>query len=300
MNLVTLSRQYSTQERCRELLRRMRWPNGAICPRCGHKGTCWLGAQEKYECNRCRYQFSVTAGTVFHDSHLPLEKWFLAVHLLCEAKKGMSAAQLQRTLGIGSYKTAWYLCHRIRSAMKEAETAQLTGIVEADETRIGGRARGAGKGHYHDTKAIVVGAIQRGGPIRLKVAKDVRRETLHDFVRTTVDLDKAKLYTDEWTGYKGLPNHESVNHRAKQWVRAGGIHTNSVENAWSLFKRSIVGSFHQVSDKHLQAYLDEFSFRFNRRKSEQLFVDTLKALVAAPKLPFAQLTAEQQPAAAVR
>src|SRR6516225_7434456 len=120
MDLFTIIRQYPNHERCRELLRRLRWPDGAACPRCSHAGVCWLNQQEKFECQKCHYQFSVTAGTVFHDSHLPLEKWFLAVHIMVEAKKGVSAMQLKRMLGIGGYKTAWYLCHRIRSAMQEA------------------------------------------------------------------------------------------------------------------------------------------------------------------------------------
>jgi transposase-like protein len=291
MNLTEISRLFSTQERCRELLTRLRWPDGPRCPRCGGDSVCWLDNQEKYDCFKCHYQFTVTAGTIFHDSHLPLEKWFLAVYLMCESKKGIAARQMQRILPVGSYKTAWYLCHRIRAAMKDAAQAVLlTGIVEADETRVGGRAEGIGSGNYHDTKAVVLGAVQRGGQIRLKVVKDVRRKTLHEFVQGAVDLENAKLYTDEWTGYKGLPNHESVNHRAEEWVRAD-VHTNTVESAWSPFKRGIVGNYHHLSEKHLEAYLDEFSFRFNHRKSEELFVDILWALVKTSTLTFEKLTA---------
>ena len=161
-------------------------------------------------------------------------------------------------------------------AMEKAErTMPLSGVVEADETRIGGRARGVGKGHYHDTKAIVAGIVQRGGPIRLKVVKDVRRETLHAFVRANTKADETTLYTDEWPGYNDLPNRETVNHRAKEWVRSQ-VHTNTIESAWSLFKRAIVGSYHHLDEKYLPAYLSEFEFRFNRRKNEELFIDNAK------------------------
>jgi transposase-like protein len=293
MNLSAINHLFSTKEQCRELLKRLRWPKSVHCPRCDHDAVCWLNTQEKYECFKCSYQFSITAGTIFHDSHLPLEKWFFATFLMCGAKKGISARQMHRMLGVGSYKTAWYLCHRIRAAMKEELPARLKGVIEADETYVGGRARGAGKGHYHDTKAIILGAVQRGGPIRLKVAKDNRKRTLHQFIQANVDPD-AKLYTDEWPGYNDLPNRETVNHRAKEYVRAD-VHTNSVESVWSLFKRSIVGSYHHLSEKHMQSYLDEINFRFNRRKSEELFIETLRALVQTPTLTFKKLTGELEP-----
>jgi transposase-like protein len=281
-----LAREYDSDNKCREYLEELAWPDGVRCPRCKSEKISRIEKRHQYDCDSCRYQFSVMAGSVFHDSHLPLWKWFAAVYLMCESKKGMSANQIKRTLQV-SYKTAWYLCHRIRAAMKDVDQAPLVGVVEADETRIGGRAY-VGKGHYHDTKAIVLGAIQRGGPVRLRVANDVQRKTLHGFVRENVDLDNSKLYTDDWTGYKGLPNHETVNHRAKEWVRAD-VHTNTVEGVWSLFKRSVVGSYHQLSEKHLQSYLDEHAFRFNNRKNPYLFRDTLKRLLSTEPLPFEKL-----------
>ena len=140
MNLPELIEQYGTEDRCREYLEDLRWPNGVFCARCGEMSTSWIEKRKQHECNACRYQFSVTAGTVFHDSHLPLWKWFLAIYLIGESKKGISAKQLQRTLGV-SYKTAWYLGHRIRSAMEEDSPVPLHGIVEIDETFIGGKAR---------------------------------------------------------------------------------------------------------------------------------------------------------------
>jgi transposase-like protein len=298
MDLRTLNREFSTKERCRELLRRLRWPNGACCPRCQHTITSWLKTQEKYECAQCCYQFSVTAGTIFHDSHLPLETWFLVVHLMCESKKGMNALQIQRTFGIGSYKTAWYLCHRIRAAMKEARPEPLKGTVEYDETWHGGRRKGMGNG-YVGNKTTIMGAIERGGPIRLKVQKRVNKQTASAFLKEHTDAETERIFTDTHPTYEGVDfgsaQHESVDHKAEEWVR-GDVHTNSIESVWSLFKRSVVGSYHQLSEKHLQAYLDEFAWRFDRRNSDKLFVDTLRALVNAPTLPFAKLTAEPKQA----
>jgi transposase-like protein len=294
MNLRTLNQNYSTKEQCRELLRRIRWPEGVRCTRCQHTTVCWLKEQEKYECGKCRYQFSVTAGSIFHDSHLPLETWFLAVHLMVQSKKGMSACQMQRTLGIGSYKTSWYLCHRIRKAMAEANPEPLKGTVEYDETWHGGKRRGMGKG-YVENKTSIMGAIQRGGPIRLKVEKRITATNVSDFLARVTRPETERVFTDTHPVYKGVrfpAPHDSVDHKAEEWVR-GDVHTNSVESVWSLFKRSVVGSYHQLSEKHLQAYLDEMSFRFNRRKatSDALFLDTLRVLVQSPALKFKDLTA---------
>jgi transposase-like protein len=294
MDLLTITRQFATHERCRELLRRLRWPDGAICPRCAHTGTCWLTQQEKFECNKCAYQFSVTAGTIFHDSHLPLEKWFLAVHIMVESKKGISALQMKRMLGIGGYKTAWYLCHRIRAAMKEVNPEPLKGTVEYDETWHGGSRKGMGKG-YVGNKTMIMGAIERGGPIRLKVEKRVNKKAVTHFLQKNVSPETERIYTDAHPNYAGVDfgnaEHQSVDHKAEEWVR-GDVHTNSIEGVWSLFKRSVVGSYHQLSEKHLQAYLDEFAWRFDRRKSERLFLDTLNALIHAPTLTFKKLTEE--------
>src|SRR5579864_9697891 len=145
MNLADISTKFTTEDRCRELLRRLRWPNGALCPRCAQSAVDLETDKELFYCKSCDYQFSATVGTIFNDSHLPLTKWFMATLLLCEAKKGMSACQIQRTLGLGSYKTAWYLCHRIRAAMVESQKPMLDGKVEMDETYVGGKNWGQGK-----------------------------------------------------------------------------------------------------------------------------------------------------------
>src|SRR5271154_4188680 len=166
MALLDMLQKFSTDEKCREILTKLRWPEGVRCPRCKEDRVCYLESRKQFECASCGYQFSVTTGTVFNDTHLPLEKWFAATYLLCEAKKGISACQVQRTLGI-SYKTAWYLCHRIRAAMTQAEKKMLGGTVEMDETYVGGKVKFGGKSARLDNKEIVIGIRQRNGELRL-------------------------------------------------------------------------------------------------------------------------------------
>jgi transposase-like protein len=255
----------------------------------------------QFVCDSCSYQFSTTAGTIFHDSHLPLWKWFLAVYLMAESKKGMSANQLKRTLAV-SYKTAWYLCHRIRKAMQEINPPKLKGTVEMDETWIGGKKHWEFR-TYLRNKTMVVGAIQRGGPVRMKAekrSKNPSQKIIREFISEVTEPDTERIITHEHPAYFGIQNqhtkHESVNHKEKEYVR-GDVHTNTIENAWSLFKRSVVGSYHKVSEKHLDAYLDEFEWRFNNRKNPYLFRDTILKLIASSNLEYKKLTADKESAA---
>ncbi len=290
MDLMMVMERFGTDEKCREYLEALRWPDGVRCPRCQSPRAFHVPSRNQYDCESCGYQFSVTAGTIFHDSHLPLKKWLTAVYLMSESRKGISANQLKRTLGV-SYKTAWYLCHRIRAALKDAGAELLSGTVEVDETYVGGKARGKGRG-YRGNKSMVLAALQRGGNIRLRVDKSPDRATLHAFIRATTKADGARIVTDEWPAYAGIASdttkHETVNHHTEEWVR-GDVHTNSVEGAFSLFKRSIIGAYHRVSAKHLQAYLDEFGFRFDNRQNPYLFRDTLRKLLTAEALPYQRL-----------
>jgi len=294
MDLPRLIAQYATDDRCRAVLEKLRWPNGPRCPRCPSNVLPDITPMDTraglHRCRKCQYQFSVTVGTIFNDSHLPLTKWFMATYLMVEAKKGVSANQLKRTLDV-SYKTAWYLCHRIRAAMREASPRQLDGIVEVDETYVGGKRRHIGHG-YRGNKTMVLGAAQRGGPIRLRIGKQPDRKTLHAFIKAATKDETAAIYTDELPSYFGIADHntrhETVNHHAEEWVRAD-VHTNTVESVWSLLKRSIVGSYHQLSAKHLPAYLDEMAWRFNNRQNPFLFRDTLLRLLEAKAVPFKAL-----------
>jgi len=288
VNLISLVERYHDEDNCRAYLEELRWPDGIVCPRCESKSISRIQKHDIYECNSCRYQFSVTSGTTLHDSHLPLWKWFATAYLMIESKKGISANQVKRTIGV-SYKTAWYLCHRIRAAMPE--THRLGGIVEVDETFVGGKTVGMGHG-FKGNKTVVVGAVERGGKSVLQVVDDRSRQTLHQFIRETITPDTEAIYTDEWPPYKGIADHdtrhECVNHSAEEWVR-GNVHTNNVENVWSLLKRSIVGSYHKLSTKHLDSYLDELEWRFNNRENPYLFRDTIKKLIEAENLPYRNL-----------
>ena len=292
MNMMKLMEMFHSDERCRSYLESLRWPSGLACPRCGSTSVSRSYKRNQFVCDSCDYNFSVTAGTIFHDTHLPLPKWFVAIYLIVESRKGISANQMKRTLGV-SYKTAWYLCHRIRAAMAEANPELLSGTVEVDETWVGGEQKGVGSGN-RASKSVVVGAIERGGDVRLQMTKDRTRKTLHAFIREHVDSSTERIITDEWSPYRGIGDadtiHETVNHFLKEYVR-GDIHTNTVENVWSLLKRSIIGSFHHVSEKHLDAYLDELEWRFNNRKNPYLFRDTLVKFMASKNLEYKDLTA---------
>jgi transposase-like protein len=299
MNLLKLVSRFDNDEKCRMHLEELRWPGGVRCVRCESAKISRNYKRNQFVCDSCNYQFSVTAGTIFHDSHLPLRKWFIAILLICESKKGMSALQLKRTLGV-AYKTAWYLCHRIREAVKDADSSLLSGICEIDETFVGGKAKNMHKaerarkihGRGGADKAMVLGAIERGGKVRLDVAINRDRETLKAFIAAKLADETSAIMTDDFPAYDGCGDantrHETVNHSAKEYVR-GDVHTNTMENVWSLFKRSIVGSYHQISVKHLDRYLDELEFRFNNRSNPYLFRDTLIRLLQSSNLEYNQL-----------
>lgn len=297
MNLMEITKRFPTDDRCREFLERLRWPNGPECPRCKSHDLARLNARLLW-CGKCEYQFGVTVGTVFHDSHLSLITWLTATHLLCEAKKGMSACQMQRTLGIGSYRTAWYLCHRIRSAMIEANRQPLTGTVEMDETFVGGRAHVGRRGSRSGDKQVVIGIRQRQGELRFFHAEDVRSGTLAKYIRENISEDVDVLMTDDFRLYRGAASHlrekgkhKTIRHRSGIYVK-GDIHTNTVESAFSLLKRGVIGTWHRLSAKYLQAYCNEMSFRFNRRRNPDLFADTLRHMVSAPTLTLHRLIGE--------
>jgi transposase-like protein len=296
MNLVDMNRLFPTDEKCRELLVRLRWPEGVRCTRCKEQAVELETDRQLFYCKVCDYQFTVTAGTVFNDSHLPLTKWFVAALLLCEAKKGMSACQIQRTIGV-SYKTAWFLCHRIRAAMVEVNRPLLNGEVEMDETYVGGKNTGKGHAAKNDNKEVVIGIRQRGGDLRFFHAKDAKSGTLEKYIRENLSDDVDVLFTDDYLPYRSAAKnlrkggrHQTIRHKLKVYSN-GNIHTNTVESAFSLLKRGIMGTWHKISAKHLQAYCEEMTFRFNRRKNSDLFFDTLRHMVTTSALTFEKLTA---------
>ena len=309
MDLMKLINRFDTDEKCRIALEKLRWPDGVRCVRCGSEKISRNYKRSQFECTPCGYHFSVTAGTIFHDSHLPLRKWFIAIYLLSESKKGMSALQLKRVLGV-AYKTAWYLCHRIREAVKDADVSLLgleSGFVECDEAYIGGNAKWMHKKdkkrradeHGRITgKKVVLGAIERNGKVRLQATGEDRftREQLREFLKTKLADETKVISTDGHSFYKSTGDdntiHVAVDHSSGEYVR-GLAHTNTLENVWSLFKRSIVGSYHQISMKHIDRYLDEFEFRFNNRHNPYLFRDTLMRLLASSTLEYNRLTGKK-------
>jgi transposase-like protein len=305
MNLIDVNDKFKTEDQCLDYLEQMRWPTGVRCVTCGADKVSRIERESKtknkrtriYQCLEptCKQQFTATAGTIFHDSHLPLTKWFLAVALIADAKKGVSAKQLQRHLGIGSYRTAWYMAHRIRKSMEESEgsllSTRLKGTVEVDETYVGGKFDPRRKRARYE-KPAVVGLIERGGKVRTMRLNTVSKDTLVGTILNHTDSD-AHIMTDEHRGYKSVSKirkHDSVNHIKEEWVR-GNVHTNSIESYWSLFKRGLIGSFHQVSVKHLERYMAEFDYRFNNRKDTDIFIKTIARMCGVGPMQYKQLTA---------
>ena len=294
MDLIKLFDRFDTDDKCRDYLEALRWPAGVACTRCGDMDVSPIKGRGQWYCIGCSYHFSVKSDTIMHDSHLPLRKWFAAIYLLCQSKKGMSAHQLHRTIGV-AYRTAWYLCHRIREAMGNDPFTgpTLFGIVEVDETLVGGKTRGKGPA-YKGNKTWVAGAIQRGGQVRLESIPNIRKHTLHDFIARTVRDEAEAIYTDELKSYLGIADddtrHETVRHSEEQWV-LGDVHTNGIEGVWSLFKRSIVGSFHKISAKHMGRYLEELEWRYNNRDNPNIFRDTLARIVNTDPLTYRDLVA---------
>jgi transposase-like protein len=292
VDLVESIAQFGDDQHCRNYLEALRWPEGVRCPKCGGSKISSILKRDQYNCDNdsCRYQFSVTAGTIFHDTHLPLVKWFLATYILCQSRKGMSANQLKRMLGI-SYKTAWYLAHRVRAAMRAAETenGKLAGTVEIDETYVGGKPPKGSKRGRGTPKEVVIGIRRRGGDLRFFHAEDVKSGTLAKYIRENVSSDVDVVMTDQFSAYHQAlaeldDKHQAINHSL-------GLHTNTVESAFSLLKRGIIGTWHRVSAKHLAAYLNEMTWRFNNRKNPFLFRDTIKRMLNSDNLEFKELTA---------
>ncbi len=300
MRMIDIHKQFTTEDKCLDYIEAMRWPNGVCCIHCGVLNVSKITREKKgknqrtriYQCleKECGKQFSATSGTIFNDTHLPLTKWFLAIAFICEAKKGMSALQVQRHLGV-NYRTAWHLCHRIREAMQEG--GLLTGVVEADETYLTPKKPRKGRPYVKkDKRDVVLGMIERGGKLRLVPITDAKIEIIEPVLDKHISPD-AILQTDGHPTYAIIGERKFAAHRVIDHARSyamGDIHTNTIESAFSLLKRGVYGTFHKVSIKHLGRYCNEFSYRFNRRGEQlQMFDGTLKNLVRGEVLPYAKL-----------
>lgn len=278
MDIIEIFKKFPDKASCIKHLETVRWNNKPKCPYCGSPNYSDMKGEYRYHCNNCNTSFSVTVGTIFHNTKLPLQKWFLAVSLVINAKKGIAARQLGRDIDV-TKDTAWRMLMQIRKAMYEYGDL-LQGIIEADETYIGGKNKNrhndkktkGGQGRGGEDKTPVFGVVQRDGKVKAQTVKDVTKKTLQSIIMENVKKGST-IMTDEWVAYNGLDKkyvHKVIKHKESEYVN-GDIYTNTLEGFWSLFKRGFVGQYHQLSKRYLGRYLDEFCFRYNNRNNVELF-----------------------------
>lgn len=301
--LIEVIRFFSDLDVATRYMAKLRWPDGPVCPACGlvDEKHYYLKTRRKWKCRSCRRQFSVKAGTIFEDSPIGLDKWLAAIWLLGNCKNGISSYELHRSIGV-TQKTAWFMLHRIRTAMQTGSfEKKLSGEVEADETFVGGKAKNMHKkkreekiqGRGASGKAIVMGLLERHGEVRTRVVPDTKKKTLHVEVRENVEPG-SELYTDALKSYEGLDPeyvHQVIDHAEK--YAEGKVHTNGLENFWSLVKRCFHGTYVSAEPFHLFRYLDEEAFRFNNREdNDAVRFSKIAKSVAGRRLTYAQLTGE--------
>jgi transposase-like protein len=307
-------RHFSNEQVCIDTVASLRWPDGPSCPACEKKDHYYLKTQKRWKCKECGRQFSIKLGTIFEDSPLSLDKWLCALWMLVNCKNGVSSYEIGRDLGV-TQKSAWFMLQRLRLALQQGSLTKIGGPgseVEVDETFIGGKARNMhtskklGKGFYHRggvNKTIVLGMLHRSGKVQAKVIKERDKGTLHGHVRESIEHG-TDVITDEWRSYMGMDEqyvHQVINH-AERYVD-GRVHTNGIENFWSLLKRGLNGTYIAVEPFHLFRYLDEQAFRYNNRSTKEKPMndaDRFKlalSQIAGKRLTFAEVTGKVEQAA---
>jgi transposase-like protein len=297
MTIDQFDKLFPHEDACREFLAANRWPDGVSCPRCGNmEGITQLETRSQhYHCYACSanstsYRFSVLVGTIFENTNKPLRQWFCVMHMILTSKKGISALQIMRVMGFGSYSTALNMCNKIRVALGNGEFKRLVGYVEVDETYVGGRAKNkhkgpGGRGDAVGTgghgKAIIVGAVKRKGNVIARVIDNTDAQTLNAFINEAISHKVSLISTDEHRGYTGLGKrfaHGVVRHSRDEYV-VGAVHTNTIEGFWSIVKSGIVGTFHKVSRQYLPLYVNEFECRYNNCMNADIFGTAIRACV---------------------
>jgi transposase-like protein len=286
-SLIDFMAHFKDEVTCQKFFESIRFRKGDYCPLCGFTKIHRFSDGKRYRCAGCKKDFTIKTKTVFGESKIPLRKWFVAIYLLTTCRKGISSVQLAKQVGV-TQKTAWFMDHRIRKAMKQGKS-QLFGTIEVDETYVGGKEHNkhrnkrviGARGRNLDTKTPIFGMLQRGGEIRASVVPNAKMRTVEQKIVENFQLG-SKIHTDDFVSYDRVKNwyqHETVRHSLGQYVRDGLIHTNGAESFWALFKRGYVGIYHWMSPKHMQRYVDEFACRFNT--SQQSFADVFAAMVTS-------------------
>jgi transposase-like protein len=284
MTLSQFEGMFPTDDACKGYLQARRWPNGVVCPRCGNPKVMELKTMPfKWECMACgkstSYRFSVLVGTTFENTNVGMRQWFQVIYMMLTGKKGVSALEVQRVMGFGSYRTAHYLCMRVRAGLVDPDFRKLIGIVEVDETYVGGKNKNRHavnkmEGSGVANKFPVMGAVSRNGNLVARAVRHVNRGVAEAFIQSAVSEKVDIVATDESGVYSRLVKkgmrHETVAHNRGEYVR-GNIHTQTIDGFWSLLKRGILGTFHNVSAKYLPLYVAEFEFRYNNRNNPDIF-----------------------------